>query len=471
MAKDNFAKPMPRTSGARASIRSLLWAVLGPVVAFGLLIAITFGMLQTEVQERRSFEGVLRPVASPIGLSLPKHAPLRQILVSEGEIVRRGQTLAILDETALQNRHLELKRQLSEQRLLRECLSPKTNSSFVDGLQTVLSGDDMETRKRLALVGQDCMLRDATAAALMATAESDIEFLSERARLLGSRIAVLVEQQNQGAPGAAGRARDAIETLLEKNTLEAELEKAKETLTAQTLVRTEIRLKEALAITAQISALLEEQRQLKILLANPRLTAPVSGLVSRVRDPGEGHVPLHDIRIFEISRAGAGSFSLAISVPPDQISRLRNGAHVDVRLVGQPTVAPFGGTIDLERQQRRPLGRRAPAAAGAIMVNLDGESQLRLRSGIRTVSLGGSATASDVTVTVGATRLRHLLGRAFTDAFPGLELQRETLLASDAIDSVDAGFRDTLGESFDGAYERPMLDRLRTFLGGLLVPN
>lgn len=471
MAKANSAKLLPRAPGARASRRSYFWAFIGPTVALGLLFAITFGMLQTQVQERKSFEGVLRPVASPVGLALPKHAPLKQILVSEGEIVRRGQTLALLNEVALLNRQTEIARQLSEYRLLRACLSPRYSSSFVDGLQTVLADDDAETRQRLLLVGQDCALRDAAAEALTAAGQSDVEVLGERIRLLGNRISVFVEQQNQGEPGVTDRASAAIETLLEKNALEADLRDARQTLTAQTLARAEIRRKEALALTTKISALMEEQQRLDSLIANPRLTAPANGVVSRVRDPGEGHVALHDVRIFEIARAGAGRFSLAISVPPDQISRLRDGARVDVRLVGQPNVAPLGGTIDLERPQQSPLGTRAPAAAGTVMVNLDGESRLRLRTGIRTAKLGGSATASDVTVTVGKTRFSDLLGRSIAAAFPGHQLGKDMRSRSQANGAVDAAFPDTFAEPVGDEPNQTLVSRLRYFLGQYPASN
>ncbi|MEM1236794.1 MAG: biotin/lipoyl-binding protein [Pseudomonadota bacterium] len=357
-------------------------------------------------------------MASPIGVPLPRHGPLKQILVSEGEVVRQGQTLALLDEVALEVRQSQVADRLVELRLLRECLRPKADADFLAGLPAILSGVDAERRTQLSFVEEDCALRDAAAQALQASAAARVAALEERSVLLTTKIAVLVEQQNSGGQGRQDRAVEAVETLLEKNRVDADLADARRDLSEQELARGIRRHEEADAHTQEISVLLDEAQRLAGLISQPRLMAPVNGVVTRVRDPGQGHVAISDIRIFEIARAGSQRFSLAISVPAAEIARLEDGARVDVRLVGQPSVAPLGGAIDLDRVPLAPPGRDGSAADAAIMVNLDAASRTRLGRGIATARLGGSSTASDVRVTLGEARFADLLIDGLTEAFP-----------------------------------------------------
>lgn len=169
----------------------------------------------------------------------------------------------------------------------------------------------------------------------------------------------------------------------------------------------------------ELDALLAEIDTLTAFLKTPRLVAPVTGIVTRLRDPGPGHRAINELRFIELTPAGGQGFRLAITVPPGEINRRRHGAKVELALAGAVGAPPLGGSLDLERRQ---LDANAPP--GTVLVNLSADAREWLASEEGTLALGGGATASLVRLgetAFGNTLLRasHALTPKAQAGFPG----------------------------------------------------
>lgn len=77
--------------------------------------------LKTALQTER-FVGTLQPNQTPKKLQLPAGVPLKALLVKPGELVRAGQTVAVLDEAAMRAQLSHINRSIVVANVLRACL-------------------------------------------------------------------------------------------------------------------------------------------------------------------------------------------------------------------------------------------------------------------------------------------------------------------------------------------------------------
>lgn len=429
--RSDTPKEVRRPVGAGGLSSALMWALAGPLACFALLagtIWLTWGI---PVQNETQLRGVLRPVATPIGVDLPEFAVLDQIVVSQGDVVRKGQSLALLDISDMRQRHDQLLESIAIARIKRHCMTASDNAEFhaamslllqerakPRGGNSTLAGEQLRASDAAVSVfeetvrdeGMSCTLANAAWDALQTHEAQKLQASEERLDLLSRKIAVLVERQslaNLSAEAKSELAVEALETLLARNALEAAHIDAVALAEASRLERSNRRAEQAQEITDEIAGMLAESAEIASLLEEPRLTAPVTGVITRLRDPGPGHRAISDLRFVELTRAGGQGFRLAITVPPGEVGRLRHGAKVELALAGAVGAPPLGGSLDLERRQVDP-----DDPPGTVMVNLSADARRWLASDRGTVALGGGATASLVRVSFDDTAFGETIRRA-----------------------------------------------------------
>ncbi|MEO0484385.1 MAG: HlyD family efflux transporter periplasmic adaptor subunit [Pseudomonadota bacterium] len=418
MGKRRQIRVLGRHVRTRPRFSSLVWVLAGPLACFALVMVVGWASLSRPIEDARQFQGVLRPVATPIGVALPEHSVLETIVVSQGDVVRSGQTLATLDIPAMEDRRRVVMRELAIKQLERHCLSHDAPTAFDDTMGVLIAkraeaalagayGVDAdaewveEFRTALELTASDCRLRHAAWTAALQGAEDAVVREEARASLLDQKLAILVERRSVAdAAAIPALAAEAVETLIAQNTLQETLMTARAGVETMTLDRRDRRLAEARALTVQIDALQREERHLGRILADPRVVAPVTGLVARLRSPGPGYVARADTKVFELAKSGARRFTLAMSVAPGDLARLPDGAPVTLSLAGAAMAPPLGGRLDLDRNDAH-----GGAAPGTVLVNLDGQARAWLGSEAGTLALNGGATASRVQVALEASEL------------------------------------------------------------------
>ncbi|MEM9349215.1 MAG: hypothetical protein AAGA47_03060 [Pseudomonadota bacterium] len=434
-----MARPLPKSPGphrltgrapAPGQIRAWGWALVGPLVCFAILVAISFGFWVQPVQEARQFRGVLRPATAPLGIDVPQFAILRQVVVEQGEVVRDNQTLALLDVQAMEHRRVEVLHDLAVARLKRHCFVSQGADISLETLAAWLSlepaqsssrprqggasatgigaASSVELSTRLDLAEQDCGLRRAVWQAASARGQAELAQLKEKEALLTSKLSVVVEVGSEMP--SSSQAFEALNLLLERNATLEDIAELSSDVAALEIERDGRRLEEAEDLTLEINALMGELRALDGLIAKPRITSPASGLITRARDPGPAYRARGAERLFDLARSGQQRFVLAMAVPPDEIAKLRDGARVDVTLVGHPEAPMLGGAIDKDRPAT------GAQAADTLMVNLDGAAREWLGSGRRAVAFGGAGTQTLVQVSMGTTTFGTMVARAAEQA-------------------------------------------------------
>ncbi|MEM6276730.1 MAG: hypothetical protein AAF714_07235 [Pseudomonadota bacterium] len=422
----NLRRRVTPTQRAAGWPSALAWAAIGPLACFAMLVCIALAVWDQPVQDARQFQGVLRPVATPIGVDLPKNAVLEQIVVSQGDVIRKGETLALLDLGEMHRQHRAKFDALLAARADYLCQTSKDMDAFHASLRRLEIEARHDLRKAAVeggfLAHEDHDLSGALNSALAceiahdalaATRTHDADMLAaaaNRAELLSRQIAVLIERQSLAGVSQAEKsalAVEVLETMLEQNQLQRDVTSFEARLAASDLSLERDKAQKARALSQVIIGLDHDVRALEALIASRRLTSPITGIVVRVRDPGPGHGAVARERIMELARAGGKNFRLAITVPPDEIARLRDGAQVELTLAGAVGAPPLGGTLDLDR----PLNgiERTP---DTVMVNLSGSARSWLASAAGTVALSGGATASTVRLRLDPADFGEILQRA-----------------------------------------------------------
>ncbi|MEM1374126.1 MAG: hypothetical protein AAGF78_07080 [Pseudomonadota bacterium] len=423
---------MRQTPVASGRGNALAWATIGALASFAVLAVIGAAVWNIQVRDDRQFQGVLRPVSTPVGVDLPKNAVLEQIVVSQGKVVRKGETLALLDVPEMEHKRRASVRVLLQARVNYLCVTSKDMEAFQSSLRRL----EIETRSKLRAAQAQSRVPEAAEdhfavganaaaaceianAAWAATGSHDaqmLEAVSGRLELLRQQIAVVIERQSLASVTQVERsalATDVLALLLEQNRVKQELAEFEAQVAAAQLARDRQRAEQARALLEDIAGLEHEIDGLAALINARRIISPATGIIVRVRDPGPGHAAVAQERVMELARAGGKNFRLAISVPPDEIARLTNGARVELTLAGAVGAPPLGGTIDLDR----PLtgGEHAP---DTVMVNLSGAARSWLASANGTVALSGGTTASSVHLRLDDQRFGEMLRRASSDVRP-----------------------------------------------------
>ncbi len=439
-----------RSTRARGLQYALGWAAIGPLACITLVAAVTFSSWHVPVEQNLRFQGVLRPVTTPLTVSAPAFSVLQQMLVSEGEVVRAGQSLVLLDSVTMQARLNVIQRGLVSAYLSRQCVletgAQRPSTDYLDaiadwlGTESLAGVEDVKAHADQALA--DCRLRDEVWASLQRDLDRQIALGQEGADLLDKQIKVLVEQSARrgpqagfdpkvplsgfDAPNAAGtpeanredQAFAALQLLLARNAALRATHEIEVSREERVLARKMRHAKRAEILTQDIEYLLAERAALEELLEFPRIVAPDAGVISRIRDPGPGYVSGGPTPIVELARAGAQRFALSVNVPADQLGLLADGARVDVALAGTGRDLPLSGHLDFEQSPSGPVSEFDGAAP--VMVRLDDLSFARLSSPKAGMALTDARTQSQITVNVGPSSFGQLLTQVFEDVAPGL---------------------------------------------------
>ncbi|MEM9855432.1 MAG: hypothetical protein AAF841_13430, partial [Pseudomonadota bacterium] len=383
MAQPRAKKHMTGRISARGWSRGLLWMLIGPCACLALVVGAALAIWPVTIADDRVFQGVLRPTATPLAVDLPRHAILGQITAHVGDVVREGQTLALLDAPAMEARRSALLREARGLKIERLCQLSESMAQF----EARVAEEDVawaaEDRARPARpsdltagghpselwreeVLADCALGFDVWRQILSFEEDQLANLHRRSALLKTELALAMEAaEGSDQKTRQAAAQSALTVLLARNGVEREILQSMARIDARQAQYRRGRLKNAQDLREKIQARLGHAERLQALIGTPRIKAPNTGIVTRLRDPGPRHEAISDLRFIELTRAGQKSYALAISVPVGELASLKDGARVQLDLAGAFNAPPIGGALDLER--RSPSDANTPT----IMVNFD----------------------------------------------------------------------------------------------------
>ncbi len=396
----------PVLAPGRMTGRGVLWLVWGLGLTCLLLAGSAVGLGKITLPSHRQFSGELRPDRDPVALQLPAGAYLSRILVERGEMIRAGQTLATLDVAAMEARLAELERSIAADRLLRACLL---------GEETRIAprpARDSELQALLRSAQVDCEARQEARAASEARIAAGRLILTERRDLLEDYLTV-------SALGAADAPPDpkAVRRLLalaiSRNLTDQSIAELNGRADSDRIAARRNTLEEVRGLSGRIAAALRQRAVLTRLLEAPRLLAPESGRINRVR-PVQAGLSLDDpVDILEIVPGDSRAFIARFPAPDGMAGALPVGTPVRIRLMGAwDSAPPFTGRID---------GISGDRGRGAMVeVRLSDDSIRHLSDPEDGIALRGAGTASAIQVRMADYRVDRLLAESLRGAAPGL---------------------------------------------------
>jgi len=312
--------------------RRLMWLLIGPlsvVVAIGGALLWAGGQ---NIQSQRVLHAALRPQTTPVSVVLPQGAHLETIIVSEGEVIRPGQALARLDHAAAQAELKELELDLLVARYERHCLLHPGAEPFLDSVQDWLTTEtpDAELSARVRSAHAACVALSDQLRGEEEALSAAMEVLTERRRLLAQALSP-PKSLNAPVSGPA-TTKDGVQLLLALNDLDARLAATQAQINSLKQTQGAERVAALEDVNDRISILLSKRSYATALQGRTSLTSEVGGIVTRVRNPGSGHIARQPITILEISRSEDSQFVLEVLGDQSGFATLAVGLPVQVRL-------------------------------------------------------------------------------------------------------------------------------------------
>ncbi|RMH44582.1 MAG: hypothetical protein D6688_07715 [Alphaproteobacteria bacterium] len=378
------------------------WLVVS-AAAVGGLVAVTARWLgEVRVSTSAEYVGQIRPARKIARVSIPAGTALAAVVVEEGEQVRLGQVVAVLDRTDLETQISSIDAEIDALVAEGECLSRATGGDDAPVGPGAGNGAQPEHALRRAIALRGCALdREAD--------RRSREFLSSMAEAVGERRAMVLRRLSLDLASArrdtldlrekAEVARRAIRMGLAANLLREREVFLSAAIDALDLRRESARLERLEEISRKVQSLADRRRRLEARLAAPRLVAPGSGVVTRIRALPIGERFRAEVPFIEIAREAERQFLASVSVPLAQATALREGDPVELRPLG---LARTGGLL------RGTIGLVPSSPEGGsdelikIPIRLEAESAARLSSGPEGAAFNGLSMATVVRVRMAA---------------------------------------------------------------------
>ena len=283
--------------------------------------------LATVVPHRAALDGVLVSRVDHVGVVLPPGATLGDVLVHEGEAVRRGQPVARLDEAALAARLTSAELDLYALRTERACL---LDLPLPDRPEPLATQPDTPARLAAARAACETLRREA---ALPATGAHRIMALLADRQVLLSRLQRLVASPPTGPDDRRG----VLDLALRINRLDLDIARFEATLSEFVVAGRHARDARVEALSADIARTTEFIAVLEAHLADPILRAPRDGTIGRLRPPtgaaptGRSPMPVEVMDVL-VDRGAEVRFR----APASTAATLRPGDRLSLRTADGP---------------------------------------------------------------------------------------------------------------------------------------
>ncbi|RMF26709.1 MAG: efflux RND transporter periplasmic adaptor subunit [Cyanobacteria bacterium J083] len=223
---------------------------------------------------------------------------IKQVLVDEGEFVKNGQLLALLDDAVLQAQLIQAK--AAKNQVLARLAELKAGNRK----------EDIAQAKQRVIIAEQAVIQ----------AESDLELVEKR----------VARNRTLQAEGAI--AQDRLDEILnQKKISQANLQQARSRLQEAQQELAELEAGPRLEIIARTQAeLAQAEGQIKLVqaqLQQTRILAPVSGKISR-KNALVGDLTSSTKNLFEIIQNGR--LELKLRIPETQLNQIRLGQRVKI---------------------------------------------------------------------------------------------------------------------------------------------
>jgi multidrug efflux pump subunit AcrA (membrane-fusion protein) len=347
------------------------------------------------------------PTQQSAYVQLPAGLPLARIIVAPGDKVRAGQTLAILDITAMHSKLMQVKRDIIAAGVLRDCLlntdvnlRPQNNvfdspANDPPAGPELAEQEDAETHVLVLTAIADCKTQSQAERVQLQRVSRALAVLTSRFTLLEQKLSMILSvnggPQQRKTVHPVARAHASVSIALEKNLVLEKIQTIKSEYEALKVDHSRRRLDRISNLSDIVAKNLMHQAVLAHYLKTPRLQAPEDATVSRIRPILAGTEYTIDENLLELRPTGAEQYHAELRIPADQSHNFRPGGVVEVTLAGFTDQGPIllGEIARLVRGDSSAHGESVTA-----VIALSEESQKILADPANGIALRGQSTAS-----------------------------------------------------------------------------
>ena len=315
----------------------LLWLVWGGVVTFGIGSVWGLLLMGSDLSSQRSYVGQLRPQSDPITVTLPQGAILDQVVATQDEEIRTGQTLATLNVPAMKRSIERLSKELLHDDLLKECLLSERlpDTSF-------FAEASKEIRDQLILAVQECDQFVRSKARIQIRLEKALVSLQEERALIARYIRVLTDNSDLELTPEKKQddARQALALALLRNKLDKQMTDYELQAEKDTSALREQRLETVRDLTKSIKLKTELRHSIEAALEAPRVQAPKDGFIVHVRSVPHSDPLLEDTQFIEMRPEEGLGYQAYFDVSHEYLDGVKPGDQVRMRLLGDWKNAP-----------------------------------------------------------------------------------------------------------------------------------
>ena len=379
----------------------LAWGLAGCAVLAGSAVLLAE---RIHLPGTRVVGGTLRPDRDPTVIALPAGLPLARVLVAPGDPVRAGQTLALYDRAMIGAELARLERAVIATGARRDCLLSDGTGQGADGAVSAdppADGLDPETALLVRAAIEECRTTRAAQGLARDRVAGAQTRIAERLGLLDRKIALVLTRPNRADKRIA--AEMSLSLALERNTLAAKHDTLQTEARALAIDHDRARLAAIRETGQEIADLVTRQARLAAALAAPRLTAPETGTIARIRPLQPGKAQSRDEPLIELRAPGNAAYVAEVSLTAAQAARITTGTHVRLTLMGFPDPAPtLTGTVSALTDATSLTGQTRTTAR----ITLSDQSLKDLANPENGIALNGKNTASIITIQTQATKLK-----------------------------------------------------------------
>ncbi|WP_162933014.1 hypothetical protein [Roseovarius sp. EL26] len=349
------------------------------------------------------YHAELRSSDETVDLQLPARIPLEAIVVTAGEVITQGQTIATFDHELMQLELDNLRRSVLVGSSLRHCLLTPDIAAL---MTTFPAGLDAESQLQMRAAFKDCKLSHQENALQIQRLQDLRDRQSKRLIMLGQRAKLAFALTSK----VEGKAATAIEFSLEQNRLQKQLTRLDYELRTLSTKQERGLLQRAKVIQQDVKQDRQYQTLLKSYLNAPRLQSPATGKVLRVRRVSNGQSFQRPITIVTMQNSSAVSYRAIFYVPQAIAESLQVDDEVQLSLTGlTPDMKWVTGTIS-----RIESALHASVSLHDQMVTVDvDENTMRALGGrVEGMAAAGATTHAALVVTLERQRMNHALWQA-----------------------------------------------------------
>ena len=329
MARSPIRRPYQQVPRGRIPFRAVFWLLAMGTCLAGIGALAASAMSQSSVSSSRLFGGKMASQIQPVQIHVPADVVVEDLLVTNGETVRHGQTLLTFDVAAMTSELAELKElSLADQQTLKCSIDAP-----VEGEKPALPTPSANEPRDCQDIRQEHQNLIALFAAENSKSQKEINLIAT----------YLTE-----ATAAHRRNRDVAKThtmldrILALSLTKASLENARDLA--------EVNHKRALndlaarrsELTASVQKALRERHKrianLEALIDTPRVLAPYSGKIVRVRRPPKGNALPTKVEVFSLLPQQEAGYAVEIPVKDADIALFQVGDRIYVETIGLPAL-------------------------------------------------------------------------------------------------------------------------------------